>query len=121
MPRTTIIAAVAALTLAVPAGAHRGDIWYDTAARTARNIEDRFSATVSAARCWPLPVSLRARYDADSYVRNDVRRWDHFQCGVAIRRGRVCFTVAHMTGKEWNQFVLTSYPSQGCSPYELRP
>jgi hypothetical protein len=119
MRRTILVTAIAALATAAPASAHRGDIWFGTAAGTAKNIEAKFSS-VSLARCWPLPVSLRSRYDADSYVRGGVRRWDHFECGLAIRGGRVCLVVAHMTGREWDHFVLTSYPHKGCSPYELR-
>lgn len=119
MRRTIILLAIGALATAAPATAHRGDIWFGTAAGTAKNIEAKYSS-VSAARCWPLPPSLRDRYDADSFVRGGVRRWDHFECGVAIRGGRVCFTVAHMMGREWDQLVLTSFPYKGCSPYELR-
>ena len=120
MFRATAAIALAMLTLAGPAMGHRGDIWYDSAARTARNIEDKFARSVSAARCWPLQPADRSWYDADSYVEGDVRRWDHFSCGLAIRGGRVCFVVAHLTGREWNQFVLTSYRYKGCSPYEMR-
>jgi len=119
MRRTAITLALCALVGAASANAHRGDIWYGTAAGTAKNIEAKYSS-VSLARCWPLPESLRARYDADSYVSGGVRRWDHFECGLAIRGGRVCFAVAHMMGQHWDQIVLTSYPYKGCSPYELR-
>lgn len=120
MLRHTIAIALAAVAITPAASAHPGDIWFDTAARTARNIEEKFARSVSTARCWPLEPGERARFDADSYVEGDVRRWDHFLCGLAIRRGRVCFTVAHMTGKRWDEFVLTSYRYKGCSPYELR-
>ena len=119
MRRALMLAVIAALAAAAPASAHRGDIWFGTAAGTAKNIEAKY-ASVSLARCWPLPVSLRSRYDADSFVRGSVRRWDHFECGLAIRGGRICFVVAHMMGQRWNQIMLTSYPYRGCSPYELR-
>ena len=38
---------------------------------------------------------------------------DHFECGLAIRGGRVCFAVAHMMGQHWDQIVLDELPVQG--------
>lgn len=112
-----LVAAAVALTPA--AGAHNGDIWFQTAAKTAFNIEDKYP-TVVAARCFPLPVSLRARYSAHSFVRNNTRWWDHFGCALAIKDGSTCGVVAHISGQEWRDFFLTSYPTRGCTPYQLR-
>lgn len=72
MRRTAVALALCALVGVTSANAHPGDIWYGTAAGTAKNIEAKYSS-VSIARCWPLPESLRARYDADSYVSGGVR------------------------------------------------
>lgn len=112
---------VLALTAAVPgaAQAHYGDLWFDTAARTAENIERKFPR-VDAARCYAIPIHLRRQYNAHSQIRGSTRQWDHFLCLLAPRRASVCATIAHMTGREWHQFVLTSFPKDGCSPYVLR-
>jgi hypothetical protein len=118
--RLILAAFLAALTVVPVAQGHRGDIWYDSATNTAGYIEDKYAA-VSTARCYPLPVQDRARYNADSYVRrNGVRVWDHFLCGVYNRRNQICFTVAHISGQRWSDFYLTSFRYRGCTPYQLR-
>ncbi len=53
-------------------------------------------------------------------MRGSVRLWDHFLCGLALRDGRTCLAVAHLTGREWDQLVLTSSRYRGCSTYDLR-
>jgi hypothetical protein len=119
-PLLTLLAVTAALAAAPAASAHPGGIWYTTPAKAARGLEGKFAASVSAARCWPLPASDRYRYDADSFVRGGARLWDHVLCALAIRGGPVCFGVAHVTGREWHRIVLTTYRYRGCTPYQLR-
>lgn len=114
-----ILIALVALTLAAPASAHYGGLWFDTAARTAFNIERKFPR-IEVARCVPVPVEYRVRFNAHSQVSGSVRQWDHFLCGLAPRGAATCLVLAHMTGREWNQFVLTSWPRNGCTPYVLR-
>jgi hypothetical protein len=108
-----------ALLMAAPAGAHLGDIWFTTAAKTSQNIEDKFGS-VEIARCQPLPANLRGQYHAHSFVRGSVRVWDHFGCALAITDGTYCVAVAHITGQRWSDFTLTSFPKSGCTPYQLR-
>ena len=111
---------VSLLGVTTAAQAHRGDIWYDTAANTAGYVEDKHQG-VRTARCVPLPLRDRVSYQADSYVRgNGVRVWDHFLCGIVNTRGALCFTVAHISGRRWSDFYLTSFRFRGCSPYALR-
>ena len=121
--RFWLVALAAALTMGLgttpAATAHPGGIWYDTAARTAMNIERKFPRVV-AARCFPVFASERAQYNAHSNIYGSTRQWDHFLCYVGPRGADVCAVIAHMTGKRWDQFVLTSYPRKGCSPYVLR-
>src|SRR5215208_608102 len=97
--RSTILAAAVALTIATAGAAHNGGLWFDTGARTARNIERLYN--VGGAYCGPIPAPFQSRYHAHSQVENDVRRWDHFLCGLVLSNGTVCLSVAHLTGKEY--------------------
>jgi hypothetical protein len=101
------------------ASAHFGNKWFTTAAHMSSDIEQTFTS-VQVARCVPLPPSKRAQYHAHSFVRGSVRMWDHFLCALAIDDGSSCLAVAHVTGQAWNQNVLTSWPGNGCTPYQLR-
>ena len=115
----TAVLALLALALASSAAAHPGGLWFNTAANTSGNIERKFPR-ITFARCFPLGTADRVQYNAHSFVRGSVRAWDHFLCFVAPRNASPCVVVAHWTGKEWHQFVLTSHRYRGCSPYVLR-
>lgn len=120
--RFWLVALAAALTMglgATPAATHPGGIWFNTAANTALVIERKFPR-VMVARCFRLDAADRSQYNAHSFVRGSVRAWDHFGCVLAPRNASVCSVVAHWTGGEWHQFVLTSHRYRGCSPYVLR-
>ena len=54
-------------------------------------------------------------------LQDSVRYWDHFECTLKLRSGSVCHSIAHITGQHWNNFYLTSFPTKGCTPYQLRP
>jgi hypothetical protein len=102
------------------AAAHPGNHWFTTASKQARAIEDNYD--VAGARCAPIPPSERLRYNAHSFVNKaNSRVWDHFLCVVkSSMTGRVCFAIAHSTGRYLSDFYLSSYPYQGCGPRDLR-
>jgi hypothetical protein len=114
-----IVIAGAALMPAAAHG-HDGGLWFQTAANTSRNIPDKYP-TVASARCQPLAAAQRVLYHAHSMLQDSVRYWDHFECMLNLRSGSVCQSVAHITGQHWNNFYLTSFPTKGCTPYQLRP
>lgn len=120
MKRVSVLAAtaIAGLALAGAASAHFGGIWFTTAAKAAKEIEWKYSS-VDYARCQPIPPAYRAQYHAHSFVRGNVRLWDHFLCGLSIDDGSTCLAIAHMMGKKFGQIMLTSYPVRGCTPYQL--
>lgn len=115
--KTTLLVALCALTLTASASAH--GVYNDSAYNTESNIKRKFPR-VGAVLCKPVPAWARSQYKVYSEVRGTVRYWNHFFCGVALKSGGVCLVVAHMTGKQWHQFILTSWPSQGCTPRQLR-
>ncbi len=116
-----LVALAAALTVGLTttpaASAHPGGIWASTAANTALSIKEKFPR-IEYARCYP-PTRYGHTF-ANSQIRGTVREWDHFVCILAPRNASICFVVAHWTGGEWHNFVLTSYRYHGCTPYVLR-
>lgn len=118
--RTVVVAALLAFAAAGTAQAHPGNIWFTTASKQAQAIEDNYD--VAAARCYPIASNERRRYSAHSFVNKTGNRvWDHFQCVVQSNvTGRVCFTIAHSTGRYLSDFYLGSYWFKGCGPRDLR-
>lgn len=107
-----------ALAVTSVAQAH-GD-WFDTKYGTETALERKFHRNVSTAKCWLVPARDRARFGVESQTRGGVRRWNHFQCGVYLRNDRICFLLAHITGSQWYQLIVTSWYYQGCSTRDLR-
>jgi hypothetical protein len=113
------VLALVVLALALPAAAVAHGGYIDSAYNTEKNIERKFPR-VAAALCKPLPPWARAKYGAYSEVVGTVRKWNHFHCAVAIVDGSACLVVAHMTGRRWNEFILTSWQGRGCTSRQLR-
>lgn len=92
-----MLAAITAAIFASTASAH--GVWYSTGANTAVDIEEKYPM-VRAAYCGPLPVSLRARYGADSYVQGGVRRWNqlHVRDQLVVARRNI---VLRRTRERW--------------------
>jgi hypothetical protein len=120
MKKLAALLAVVALCAPASAGAHYGDIWFQTAARMADNIDEKYEKRGTV--CWAITPEWRARFNAHSQVdRFGTRRWDHFVCAVSSSAtGNFCGVIAHQTGKEWFNIVLTSGPARGCGPADLR-
>ena len=110
---------VAAASLAASAPAHGGKLWFGTAANVAGNVKRKYPE-VTSARCFALPPALRTRFNAHSTVHRDTRSWDHLACVVVPTGSDPCVVIAHVTGREWPSFYLTSFPYRGCTPYQLR-
>ncbi len=113
-----------ALGLLLPASASAHGRWYDSAAKTAISIEQKYPA-VSAAVCRPLDRRFHAEYLVDSYIAtNGTRVWNHFLCAIYSTRVRgVCFAVAHHVGRSRPDGVnLGSWrygPVAGCTTRAL--
>src|SRR4051812_45104984 len=114
----TVALAVATAAIATSASAHNGNGWFDTATATAADIIDRYPA-VHEASCVPIPPGERVRYHAHSRVRGSTRVWDHFVCTLSLRDAHKCKSIAHVTGAEWWQFQLSTYPISGCTAIAL--
>jgi hypothetical protein len=116
--RSTIFVAIFAVVLPGAARSHDGNGWFDSATATAADIVDRYPS-VRSATCVPIPPAERAIYHAHADIRGSVRVWDHFLCKLSLERGGACNAVAHITGANWWQFQLTTYPKGGCTPTAL--
>ncbi len=120
--KKVLISALLAGALALPATsyAHFGGIWYDTAVNTSRNITAKYPKIVSA-QCSALwQTWAKDAFNAHSRLTNDTRRWDHFYCAVQPKYAPSCVVLAHIGGRQWSDFYLTSYPHWGCRPYDIR-
>jgi hypothetical protein len=108
---------VLSIALLLPASASAHGVWYGTAAATERRIEAKYPM-VTTASCGKVPRWAWAKYGVDSFVRGDVRRWNHFYCGVySTYLGRPCLVVAHWLGER--NVVATSWPRGGCTTRAL--
>jgi hypothetical protein len=118
--RTALVTGVLALFATSAATAHPGNHWFTTATKQAQAIEDNYD--VAGARCRPIAPNERRRFSAHSFVdRTGNRVWDHFECVLSSNvTGRICFTIAHSTGRHFSDFYLSSYWYKGCGPRDLR-
>ncbi len=99
--------------------AHYGDLWFQTAADTGRNIVSKYPK-IADARCFP-KTWTRGALNAHSLLTNETRRWDHFACLVQPKNTTtLCMVVAHISGGRWSDFYLTSWAYNGCRPYDIR-
>lgn len=117
MTRPLSFIALCALAIVPMAAAHGN--WFATAADTEEAIERKY-AKIARASCEPLPGWARPRYGAHSQLKNGVRRWNHFYCGIVTTGGDICLAVAHHVGREWFQVVVTSWHTRGCSSRQIR-
>ena len=113
---------VAALVLVPVASGHYGNRWFATKSSTQDAIMDKYR--ISRAVCAvPPSASDRSRFDMHSLRGNEFSavKWDHFICAIRSEvSGRGCLVLAHHTGQEWWQIVLTSQDFRGCGPQDIR-
>jgi hypothetical protein len=115
--KAIMIVALLATISTASASAHGR--WYSTAAKTAQDIEWKYTAVV-AAKCSPLPTWARRQYGADSQISGTTRQWNHFFCAVYSRYSEsACVVVAHLVGQNRNGINLTSWPGRGCTTRQL--
>ncbi len=108
---------VGALALPATAQAHFGDRWFGTAAKTGRDIPDKYPKILSAS-CWS-----RGPLKAHFLLTNGTRKWDHFGCIVnLVNHWNVpsCVVLVHITGPRWSDFYLTGLLYSACSPRDIR-
>jgi len=121
--RLTILSAAVALGVAaaVPAQAHWGNDWGQTAVTAGYNIQDAGYEYVLRARCYAPDAALQRATASRSWVSRGKRWWNHLACKVWHYEG-ACWVLFHQTGEAWNAFQLTRYPlrdAPSCSPYDL--
>ena len=103
-----------ALALVAPTALAHGN-YFDTAYNTERALKWKFPRILASA-CQPLPTWARAQYGAQSYVRGTTRIWNHFYCGVKIRRGPICLVVVHHVARTRPGITVTSWPRTVAPP-----
>lgn len=113
------------LTALPPAAfAHPGNNWGQTAVTAARNIVGADYTYVFDARCYAPDRALQHATAARSWVRNDIRYWNHLACRLRVAgpNTQTCWVLFHQTGLPWYAFSLTRYPlrdAPSCTPYDL--
>lgn len=111
---SVLLVVLLALTLTSAASAHYGDIWFNTARNTERNIYDKYD-NVDGASCVAAPGAHLSKRDSWGNA-----WYDHFVCRLrTIRRPTNCLALAHITGAGTTNIVLTSYRYNGCTARDL--